>query len=91
LNEFELSSWNIKRSVAGALRTFFRDFLERAQENHRAGVEDRCTLAAEALYARVRRTSIDACKAGKSRNSSAPTRGDTNQTVAAGEREIDHG
>jgi hypothetical protein len=49
LNEFELSSWNIKRSSAGALRTFFRDFLERAQENHRAGVEGRCALAAVAL------------------------------------------
>jgi hypothetical protein len=49
LNEFELSSWNIKRSVAHALRTFFGNFLERAQENHRAGVEDRCAVVSVAL------------------------------------------
>ena len=49
LNEFEPIGDGGERSVAGALRTFFRDFLERAQENHRAGVEGRCALVAVAL------------------------------------------
>jgi hypothetical protein len=35
--------------VAHALRAYFGNFLERAQENHRASVEGRCALVAVAL------------------------------------------